>query len=132
MKQETEIEIFRGETREFVAEICLLAPVEALERPGFIRILGIKGQEGKHRAYMLSQRALIDFEEGTLEATILPPDEPVEIHYDGAPIRLEKGCVLAMDVNQNVCFLIHEEVPLKQMLSILNRAATRLIRLDVP
>ncbi len=127
-----EIEIYRGDKKEFVAEICILAPMEALERPGFIRILGIRGQEGKHRAYMLSQRALIDFEEGTLAATILPVDETVEIRHDGPSIQLEKGGVLAMDTNQNVCFLIHEGVPLKQMLSILNRAATRLIRLDVP
>ncbi len=126
------IEIYRGKAKEFDAEISFSAPVEALERPGFIRIFGIKGQEGKHRAYMLSQRALIDFEEGALEVTLVPSGESIEIHHDDQVIPLKKGCVLAMDGDQNLCLLIHEEVPLKQMLSILNRAAARLIRLDVP
>jgi len=132
MRRNKRIEIFRGNVKEFKAEVCLIAPFQALERPGFIRILGIEGQEKKHRAYMLSQRALIDFEEDALNFTTLPSEVPIEICYEEQKIPIDKGCVLAMDTDQNLCFLIHEDVPLKQMLSILNRAATRLIRLDVP
>ncbi len=126
------IRVYRGEAKKFDAEVSLSAPVEALGRPGLVRILGIEGQERKHRAYMLAQRALIDFGEGLLEVENVPAREPIEVRYLDQVIRLEKGCVLAMDEDQNLCFLIHEDVPLKQMLSILNRAATRLIRLDVP
>ena len=132
MRKNKKIEIFRGNIKEFEAEICLVAPLEALERPGFTRILGIEGQEKKHRAYMLSQRALIDFEENTLNFTMVSSDVPIKIRYEEHNIAVDKGCVLAMDADQNLCLLIHEEVPLKQILSILNRAATRLIRLDVP
>ncbi len=126
------IEICREDVKEFEAEIAITAPMEAMERPGFIRILGIHGQDRKHRAYMLSQRALIDFEEGFLKVRKVLSGELIKVCHEGQEIRLEKGCVLAMDTNQKVLFFAHEDLPLKQMLSILNRAAARLIRLDVP
>jgi len=132
MAYEEGIEIFFGGKRIFLAEVCLCAPEEALERPGLIRILGIEGQEGKHRAYMLSQRAMIDFEEGALKMNPVSSGEPIEVRHEDRGIHIDKGCVLAMDTDQNLCFLIHEGVSPKRILSLLNRAATRLIRLDVP
>ena len=81
---------------------------------------------------MMAQRALVDFEESSLDVQRLDPSAEIKIPLEPRALVLSRGAVLAMDNENTIRFFLNEGLEIRPFLVAFHRAATRMIRLDVP
>ena len=132
---DNEISILIDGREAFKAMACIASPGKGVTQQGLIRMMGGGGgQQGKHVLYMLAQRALMDFEEKTLEVEQVETDSPIEVNPGSGSkvITLENGATLAMDSENRIRFWAHKGLDPRSVLVAFHRMATRMIRLDVP
>ncbi len=130
-----EISILIDGREVFKAMACIASPGKGVAQQGLIRMMGGGGgQQGKHVLYMLAQRALMDFEEKTLEVEQVKTDSLIEVNPgSGSKVfKLDNGATLAMDSENRIRFWAHEDLDPRSVLVAFHRMATRMIRLDVP
>ncbi len=133
MSPEREVPIFADGRKVFRAIACLASPLEGLRQQGLIKMVGGGGsKQGKHILYMLTQRALLDFEEKVLEVQQLRHGAILVIPLESGEITLSEGAALAMDKENRVQLFIHKGLKIRPMLVAFHRMATRMIRLDIP
>lgn len=118
--------------RVFSGIALLATPEEGLQRQGLMRTLGGGGQQGKHVIYMMAQRALLDFEESELDVQWVKSSAKIEIPLEPKALSLVRGAVLVMDRKNSIRLFLHEGLEIRPVLVAFHRAATRMIRLDVP
>ena len=114
------------------ATALFVAPAEAKEQQGLIQMWSVaKGYQGKHILHTLAQRALFDFEEKALITDWQPKGAKLISVYGKMEISIVKGLVLMMDTENRIKLFVHKEVDIMPMLRVIQRHATRMIRLDV-
>jgi len=127
-----ELVLRAGEQEIGRGRAAVIVPEAALDQPDLIRTLTVAGIDAaKHSLHALCQIAVVEEEEGSLDALSVPRDEALQVDNAGETIVMPCGSVLLLGTDGSVRVACHEGLRRDRLVKAAHRFCTRFIRLDL-